>query len=167
MLRPTQAVRARSRIVLSVAAAGTALLLTLSGCTGAPSKPSKTHTATVSATPTPTPTAPPILRPSLSAKQNLPYFDYINQKTLAANPDPVGKTFIGALVAAGFNKADMSVTADKTTINLTPGSIQFSVLFNGSCMLGQYGPDGVGYHSEVADVLSTGKCLIGETASMQ
>jgi hypothetical protein len=143
------------------------LVMTLSGCTPEPVRPSKTHTAAASATPTATPTQAPILRPELSAKQNLPFFDYVNEKTLAANPDPVGKTFTDALVAAGFNKADMSVTADKTTINLTPGSIQFSVLFNGQCLLGQYGGDGVGYHSEVADVLSTGKCLIGETAPVQ
>lgn len=170
MLRPTQAIRVRSRIVLSIVAACAALLITgmtLSGCTAEPAKPAKTHTATATATPTATPTQAPILRQELSATQNLPFFDYVNQKTIAANPDPVGKTFVDGLVAAGFNKADMSVTADKTTINLTPGSIQFSVLFNGQCLLGQYGGDGVGYHSQVADVLSTGKCLIGETASMQ
>jgi hypothetical protein len=169
MLRPTHAIRGRSRIVLSGVAAGALLLIavtTLSGCTGEPTKPAKTHTAVATATPTATPTQAPILRQELSATQNLAFFDYVNQKTLAANPDPVGKTFIDGLVAAGFNKADMSVTADKTTINLTPGSIQFSVLFNGQCLLGQYGPDGVGYHSQVAAVLSTGKCLIGETASM-
>lgn len=167
MLRPTRAVHARSRVALSVLAVSTALVMTLSGCTGAPAKPKHTSVSTHTATSTPTPTvAVPILRPTLSAKQNLPFFDYVNQKTIAANPDPVGKSFIDGLVAAGFTKTDMSVTADKTTINLTPGSIQFSVLFNGDCLLGQYGPDGVGYHSEVAPVLSTGKCLIGETSSL-
>jgi len=168
MLRPTRAARARSRIILSAVAISTALSLALAGCTSTPHKSTPTHTATPTATATATPTATPdpILRPKLSAQQNLPYFDFINQKTLAADPSPVGRTFIDGLVAAGFTKADMSVTPDKTTINLTPGSIQFSVLFNGSCLIGQYGPDGVGYHSEVSDVLSTGKCLIGNTRTI-
>ena len=55
----------------------------------------------------------------------------------------------------------MLVTADRTSIDLTPGSIQFSVLLNGSCLIGQWGKSADGYHGEAATVLSTGNCLIG------
>ncbi|HEY5224813.1 MAG TPA: hypothetical protein VIJ18_17410 [Microbacteriaceae bacterium] len=123
-----------------------------------------TQTATPSGAATSTSSPEPTFRAELSAAQNQAYFDFVNQKTLAAHPQPVGRDFIDALVAAGFAKADMQVTADKTTINLTPGSIQFSVRFNGQCLIGQYGPNGVGYHSEVAKPVSTGSCLIGDTS---
>ncbi|MEO8907458.1 MAG: hypothetical protein ABI310_05205 [Microbacteriaceae bacterium] len=140
------------------------LAITLSACTGSPTTPTSTPTATATSTPTATPTPDPTLRAELNAADNQAFFDFVNQKTLAAHPQPVGRDFIDALVAAGFTKADMQVTADKTTISLTPGSIQFSVRFNGQCLIGQYGPDGVGYHSEVTDLVSTGNCLIGDTS---
>ncbi|WP_308464903.1 DUF6993 domain-containing protein [Rathayibacter soli] len=143
-----------------------ALALALCGCTGAPTTPpaSPTTSITPTATPSTTPTPDPTLRADLGAAENLAYFDFVNEKTLAAHPQPVGRDFIDALVAAGFSKPDMQVTADKTTINLVPGSIQFSVRFNGQCLIGQYGADGVGYHSEVTKLVSTGNCLIGDTS---
>lgn len=108
---------------------------------------------------TPTPT----LRPKLSAAENLAAFNAVNEQVLVAHPSPGGRDFIDALVAAGFEKKNMQVTPDKTSIDLAAGSVQFSVLFNDKCLIGQWGPDGVGYHSEVASVMSTGKCLIGKT----
>ena len=75
--------------------------------------------------------------------------------------------FVDGLAAAGFAKADMQMTADRTTVNLTPGSVQFSVLINGGCLIGQFGEDIGGYHSMVAPVLRTGKCLIGDTVPIQ
>jgi hypothetical protein len=144
--------------------------LALSGCVGGShpvtSSTAPAPTATTSGTPTATPTAAPTLRPTLSAADNLAFFDATNQKTLASYPDPTGRQLIDGLVAAGFDKKNMLVTADKTTINLTPGSIQFSVKLNGSCLIGQYGGDGVGYHSQVTPVLATGNCLVGETSAI-
>lgn len=158
--------RSRTAIVGAVAVVG-AILLTgaLSGCTGdTRPTPSPSDTATLAPSPTPSamPSAP-TLEPKGSAAQNLPYFDYVNQRVLASNPSPVGMDFINALAAAGFDKADMQVTADKTTVGLTPGSIQFSVRFRGECLIGQNGAGSDGYHSQVAPLLSTGKCLIGNT----
>jgi hypothetical protein len=144
--------------------------IALAGCVGTPTpspsspKPTATTTTPGTAAATPTPTASPVLLPKGTAQENLAYFDYVNQKTLASNPQPNGRAFIEGLVAAGFNKADMQVTADRTSINLTPGSLQFSVKFQGQCLIGQWGQAAGGYHSAVAAPISTGTCLIGDTA---
>ncbi len=44
----------------------------------------------------------------------------------------------------------MQVTADRTTVDLQADSVQFAVLFEGECLVGQYGPASGGYHSAVA-----------------
>ncbi|MEY9850391.1 hypothetical protein ABH923_000069 [Leifsonia sp. EB41] len=161
---------ARPAAVLLAGAAVAAALL-LSGCTGAhPSAttdPAPHTTASDSATPTPTPTptasAAPALVPGGTAEQNLPYFDKVNQATIAAKPAAQGRDFIDALVAAGFTKSDMQVTPDMTTIGLKAASIQFSVQFGAGCVIGQYGPDSGGYTSLTSPTLATGGCLIGQT----
>ena len=87
----------------------------------------------------------------------------LNRATLAAKPAAQGRDFIDALVAAGFNKADMQLTVDTTTIGLKANSIQFSVKLGDTCLIGQNGADAGGYNSMVTPVLSTGACLIGQT----
>ncbi|NNC10864.1 hypothetical protein HII28_03080 [Planctomonas sp. JC2975] len=151
-------------------AVAAALVAVLAGCT-APSE----NPATASTTGTPSPTATksgvpdvlPTLDPKASATKNLDFFDYVNNRTIAGNQNPSAQQFVDALAAAGFAKSDMQMTADKTTVNLAPGSVQFSVLINGGCLIGQFGTDIGGYHSVVAPALSTGKCLIGDTVPIQ
>jgi len=58
----------------------------------------------------------------------------------------------------------MQVTPDVTTVGVKADSIQFSVLWKGQCLIGQYGF--AEYHSLVAPVLGTGKCLIGQTRTI-
>lgn len=163
--------RFRTRVLTQIvcSAAGVIVVaVSLSACGSAvpTATPSPAAVSTPTATPTPSASAtpaPPTFDRSGTAAANLPYFDFINEKVIASTPSPVGMDFINALVAAGFDKADMQVTADKTTVGLTPGSIQFSVKFKGECLIGQNGAGSDGYHSEVAPVLSTGRCLIGNT----
>ncbi|MBW8873306.1 MAG: hypothetical protein JF618_14515, partial [Leifsonia sp.] len=78
--------------------AGLTVALALTGCTGGPA-PTASHTAAPTvATATTTPTAPspaPIaLVPGGTAQENLPFFDKVNQATLAANPNAQGRDFI-------------------------------------------------------------------------
>ncbi|QNE34424.1 DUF6993 domain-containing protein [Leifsonia shinshuensis] len=150
-----------------LAGAAVAAALLLSACTGAhPSAstdPAPHTTASDSATPTPTASAAPVLVPGGTAAANQPYFDKVNQATIAAKPGAKGRDFIDGLVAAGFTKADMQLTPDTTTIGLTAPSIQFSVKFGDSCVIGQYGPDSGGYTSLTSPALATGGCLIGQT----
>jgi hypothetical protein len=147
-----------------LAFAGAAIVVGVTGCTASPSP-----TATPEPRPTPTATAAPpqavvsTLRPELSAGENLAFFDSVNLGVVAANPEAGGRDFIDALISAGFDTSQMEVTADRTTVDLQADSVQFAVLFQGECLVGQYGPASGGYHSAVRPALGTGGCLVGQT----
>ncbi|GAA1950984.1 DUF6993 domain-containing protein [Agromyces allii] len=154
---------ARHSASAALAIAGAALFVAvLTGCTASPtptpspsaSRPQPTGEAT---------TAPVGLHPDLPAADNLPFFDQVNQQVVAANAAAGGRDFIDALVAAGFDRAAMQVTSDQTTLGTPADSVQFSVLFNDECLVGQYGPKSGGYHGLVKPALGTGGCLIGQT----
>lgn len=136
----------------------------LTACTAAPVHQvttSPTPPATASATP-----APPIalvLAPDKGAADNLEYFTSISNKVAADDPEAGGRAFIDALVAGGFDKTAMQVTADRTSVDLAADSVQFSVQFNGECLIGQFGPASGGVHTMVAPLLGTGTCLVGST----
>ncbi|TFC01387.1 hypothetical protein E3O42_10615 [Cryobacterium adonitolivorans] len=136
--------------------------LGLAGCSAAPvDGPAPTESAMAS--PTPTEAAPPALVPAGTATENLPYFDSVITAALSADPNAAGRSYIDALVAAGFDKTKMEVTADATTKGEPADSIQFSVNVTGGCLIGQHGPSTGGYHSVVAPLLATGTCLVGAT----
>lgn len=161
--RPTAAPhRWRASAAASLTLPALVLAVALTACSGSPAA-SPTPT-TSSATPTPTATAEaPALVPGGTAAQNLPFFNKVNQATIAAHPGAQGRDFIDALVAAGFAKTDMQLTADTTTIGLKANSIQFSVQLGDTCLIGQYGADAGGYQSTTSATLATGGCLIGQT----
>lgn len=138
--------------------------LGLAGCSAAPvDGPEPTPTESVTASATPTEAAPPALVPEGTATENLPYFDAVIAAAIAADANAAGRSYIDALVAAGFDKATMQVTADTTTKGAPADSIQFSVSVAGECLIGQNGPSTGGYHSVVAPLLATGTCLVGAT----
>jgi hypothetical protein len=164
----------RLGITAGLALAGAVLLSVLAGCAAAPT-PVATETSSTSAAAAASPAATsaasapaaagdaPILRPDLAASENLAYFDSVNVGVIAADASAGGRAFIDALVAAGFEESQMEVTADRTTVDLPADSVQFAVLFEGECLIGQYGPASGGYHSAVGPALGTGGCLVGET----
>lgn len=148
--------------------AGVVLTGVLVGCSPTPTPtPSPTSSSSPSAeastAPTATPSVAPTFDPAAPADAALVFFDSVNTATLAANPAADGRTFIDGLVAAGFDKAAMQVTSDTTTIGNAADSIQFSVRWGDSCLIGQNGAAVGGYHSTLAPVLGTGSCLIGST----
>ncbi|WP_157005977.1 DUF6993 domain-containing protein [Agromyces laixinhei] len=159
--------RRRFGTVATLAIAGVAILVGLTACTV--DDPQPTAPATTRPTPadpgTPVATAPEF-HPELAATENLPYFDWVNAGVIAANAAAGGRDFIDALVAAGFDKAQMQVTADATTIGDPADSMQFSVVFQGECLVGQYGPKSDGYHGAVRPLLGTGTCLVGQTRTI-
>ena len=143
--------------------------LGLAACTTAPGEQA-TDTPNQTQTQTPTPTAaqeaPPValvLAPEKSASDNLDYFTSLASTVVAADSTAGGRAFIDALVVGGFDKAAMQVTADTTSVDLAADSVQFSVIFNGECLIGQYGPSSGGVQSMVAPLLGTGTCLVGAT----
>jgi hypothetical protein len=154
----------RVGITAVLALAGAAIVLGVTGCTVPTPNPTPDPTPTPPTTSgSPTPEAPPSLRPELSAGENLAYFDSVILGVLEANAAAGGRQFVDALVAAGFDKSQMEVTSDRTTVDLQADSVQFAVLFQGECLVGQYGPESGGYHSAVRPALGTGGCLVGQT----
>jgi hypothetical protein len=151
------------RPTVAIAAAALATLA-LAGCTSAPapSKPSASAAATGTPAPTPTPSATMV--PNGTAEQQKPFFDLVNAKLIAANGSANGRDLIDNLVASGFTKGDMQVTADKTSIGGNADSILFSVKIGDECLLGQR--SGSGYTSSVQKALASGACLIGKTRTI-
>ena len=135
-----------------------ALALTLTGCVEAPvPTPTPTPTSTASASPEPDPE----IDLEGSAIDNLAFFDLVNSELISTGAALDGRTIIDNLVAAGYPKADMEVTPDNTAINLRADNIQFAIRLNGTCLIGQWG--NIGYASTTAELLSTGRCLVGQT----
>lgn len=158
--------RRRSRaLCISLALAATAAALV--GCTA------ETTPTPATSSPPPTSTDRPIgsddphqvieFHPDGSAADNLPWFDEIGLGVVQGDSEAGGRDFIDALVAGGFDKTQMQVTRDETTQGTRADSLQWSVLFAGECLVGQYGPASGGYHGVVRPVLGTGGCLVGST----
>ena len=149
------------------ALAGVAVVVALTGCvqsSPAPSPAKPTTSVVPTASPSATPSAAPTLAADGTAQQNLTYFDLVNQRLFASNGGANGRTIIDNLVTAGFTKADMQVTPDKTSINGNVDSILFSVRFGEQCLIGQHG--GGGYSSTVQAALAGGTCIVGRTRAI-
>ncbi|PZQ88166.1 MAG: hypothetical protein DI534_11895 [Leifsonia xyli] len=147
----------RTRRALALASAGAIAMLVLAGC--APAKPMETPSPSRSASagPSAAPTPEPVF--DGTAAENQAYFDAVNQQLIAAGGTLNGAAFVDNLVARGYSRQDMEVTPDTTSIGIAADNIVFSIRFGDSCLLGQWG--NIGYTSLVADVLSTGRCIIG------
>lgn len=155
----------RAAIVVTLVVASAAL----AGCVTSATAPSPSTTSgAASARPTATPAASPTRAPTLvaggTAQENRAYFDAVNTRLFAANASANGRSIIDNLVAAGFDKASMQVSPDRTAINGAVDSILFSVKIGDSCLLGQHG--GGGYSSAVEAALTSGACLIGKTRAI-
>lgn len=150
----------RRKVLVGFALSAT-LGIGLVGCVESPPMPTPTATVgTTSPSPGPTEPPPPEIDLGGTAEENQPYFDLINRATVEAGGRD-GRSFIDALVAAGYSKESMEVTPDRTSINAQADNIQFSVRLNGTCLIGQYG--GAGYASYAGPILADGRCLIGTT----
>ena len=154
----------------TVSAGFFALGVVLVGCTSPSPSSTPTPTSSTSAGPRSTVTATPVpvpvagFLPGGTAQANKAWFDAVNTKLFAADASANGRAIIDSLVTAGFDKAAMQVTPDKTSINGEVDSILFSVKIGDSCLLGQHG--GGGYSSAVEAALKSGLCLIGKTRSI-
>jgi len=145
-----------------------AVVALLAGCTSTASSPATTpatpanssaSTSTTTAAP-----APLALDPAGNAEANLDYFILVAETLLNGAPDSGGREVIDALVAGGFDKAEMEVTPDTTAVGLDADNIQFSVRINGDCLIGQSG--NVRFHALAAPLLASGTCLVGKTRAI-
>lgn len=146
---------------------GAGLVVVLSGCTGSPvdASPAPTNTPTASATMAPEPVepAPPALVPDGSAADNLPFFASIIDAVWASDAHGAGRAYVDALAAGGFEKQDMQVTKDLSTVGNAAESMQVSVRFAGECLVGQFGPATGEPESTVQSLLPADVCLLGVT----
>ncbi len=145
-----------------VAVLGTVLLV--AGCAPIDVQPSPTDGPSAEPTASPTPEPDPQLVDGGTAGQNRPYFEFLLTGMLERNPEPSSQTVVNALVSGGFDKASMQVTADSTPVGQRADSILVSVLIGDQCLIGQIIDSGL--TSQLTDVLGTGRCLIGETLSI-
>ncbi len=129
-----------------------------------PSAPSESTTTSPDATAQPTDPAGPVLLPEGTAADNLPLFAAVTAAVAGSEQANQGRAYIDALVAAGFDKAAMQVTADETTVGNPVESLQFSVRWGeAECLIGQVGPSTGQPVTTVTDQLAEGRCLIGAT----
>ena len=98
-----------------------------------------------------------------TAADNLPLFAQIVAQVSAGGDAVPGRDYIDALVAAGFPREAMQLTADTTTVGDPVDAVQFSVLWAGECLIGQVGPSTPGAAAVVVPELPDGGCLVGST----
>lgn len=145
-----------------------ALSLVIAGCAAEPPvgpSPTADPSTSAQATPSTSPsTREPELVPDGNAYDNLPLFTAVTEAVWVSPGSVSGRAYIDALVAAGFDKAAMEVTADRTTIDNPVESIMFSVQWDdGLCLVGQVGPTTGDPVTAVFPVVEESGCLIGET----
>ena len=143
----------------------------LAACSSQPSDtvpapvPEPTRSASTNPTPESEPDPDPTLLPGGTALANRAYFDFVNSRLLAVNPNPSSDAIVENLQSAGFAKSDLEVTPDSTAVIGRPAdSIQFAVRTSQGCLLGQF--QAGGYTSMVGPALGGGFCLIGETETI-
>jgi len=158
--------RLDSRYLVAGAIAVAGIVL-LPGCApGLQTSPAPESSApsTVASTPAPTPTpTEPALDPDGGAEDNLWLFTQVMESVWDTDDRVKGRAYIDALVRAGFDKASMEVTKDRSSVGIPADSIQFSVRWADACLVGQVGPSTKTPTAVVLPHLPTGRCLVGET----
>lgn len=157
-----------SRLAIAAFAA-TALAGVLTAC--APAAPPEQPTgsdASASAGPSsePAPTGPEYIADG-SAEDNLPLFSAVTAQVWSSEGRSSGRSYIDALIAAGFDRAAMQVTQDVTTVGNPAESLQFSVRWGTTqCLVGQVGPSTGEPVTVVMPQLAEGRCLVGATRAI-
>jgi uncharacterized lipoprotein YajG len=141
-----------------------ALSLLAAGCAPVDAEPVPTPSATAAPQPTATAEPDPELVVGGTAGQNRPFFEFLLTGLLATDPQPTSQTIVNTLATGGFDKASMEVTADTTPVGQRADSILVSVKIDGQCLIGQVIASEL--NTELADVLGTGRCLVGRTLSI-
>lgn len=124
--------------------------------------PSTRPSTSASASSAPSEAAATLL-PEGSAQENLPYFAQVIEAVWAGDQRTQGRAYVDALVAAGFDKMAMQVTADETSIGNAVDALSVSVKWSDQCLIGQAGPETGEAVAVAMPFLADGGCLIGAT----
>jgi len=144
------------------AAAATATALVLTGCAADGGGDQQEQQGQQEQEQQSTPKPKATFDPQGGAGENKDYFDQTLQDLLAKNSKADSHAIVNALADAGFDKSQMEVTFDRTSIDLEVDYVMVSVKMpDGLCLIGHRGTRG--YSSVVENPLSTGKCMIGKT----
>ena len=164
------ALRSRTSVALAFVAATTLLLAACTGTTTPEATtPSASRTPDVGArqpvAPTAAPTADPAAAfvPGGTAEENLPIFTKVVVDQWAAGSGVNSTAYIDALVATGFDITAMETTSSTTTLGSDVESLQFSVLIQGSCLVGQVGASTGDPIAVILPELKDGGCLVSVT----
>lgn len=111
--------------------------------------------------------ADPVFVAGGTAQDNLPFFTKIVNDQWAAGSGVDRNAYINALVAGGFDKATMEAGASKTTLGNDVESLQFSVLWQGQCLLGQVGSATGDPIATVLPELADGGCFVAVTPPIE
>lgn len=156
--------RRTDRTALALAAA-LAMAACLTAC--APEAvPQPTASVSTSAGPvaSETPTAePPVLIADGTADDNRAVFEAALQRVWNADARMSSDAYVEALASAGFAKADMQITEDRTSIGEPADSIQVAVRWAGECLVGHLAPSQPAPVVEVMPIVAGETCLIGHT----
>lgn len=120
---------------------------------------------TTASTLAPTPTAL-ALDPGGDARANLAFFAATVDDVWSDTRSVASSDYVTALVGVGFDIAAMERTADATTVGNPADSVQFSVLWEGECLVGQVGPSIARPVAVVLPELPEGGCLVGNTPAV-
>ncbi|QHC70429.1 hypothetical protein [Rathayibacter sp. VKM Ac-2801] len=143
------------------------LAVCLAGCTP-PSAPDPVISSSAAEAPAPAESSAPVaFVPDGTTEQNLPVFEQTLRAAAEPDPEVSGSSVVDALVAAGFARESMQLTADETSVGLDADSVQVSVKLGESCLIGQYGPKSGGVRAVIAAPIATGACLVGRTVPIE
>lgn len=156
--------RARAPRSTAIATAAMLLVAVLAGCVASSPMPAPTPTTSSTPSATPTPEPDPEFVEGGTAGQNRPYFEFVMNGLLERSARPTSATIRNSLAEAGFALASIEVTEDTTRVGDLADSILIGILIDGQCLLGQV--IGGELVTDLADVLGTGRCLVGRTASL-
>jgi hypothetical protein len=146
-------------------------VLVIAGCTVA-STPDPTSTMA----PLPAPASPqvpsddpvapdPEFVPEGSAADNAEFARFVVQRRTDASSDPLRSADVAeALIAAGFARESLEVTADRTPLGLRADVVSFAVRVDDECIVGELRASTVS--TVVMPGLATGRCLVGADASI-
>jgi hypothetical protein len=157
----------RGIAIVAISLISVASLLTIAAMVGWADKAdvvATSETPTAAYTPRPTPTHVARFEKYGTAADNLEFFTFVHTSLLDSDPNALGQSLVDTLVAGGFDKLAMEVTPDKTVSGYAADAIEVSVRMGDQCLVGQKGTNG--YTSVVMPVLTTGKCLVGKTRSI-
>ncbi|WP_308291541.1 hypothetical protein [Microbacterium sp. G2-8] len=153
------------RLPRLLAVPAVAAVIALAACAPADQAPQPT----ADATPTPTPSATPepiAFHADGTADDNRAIFLETVEQVWSSERSAEGRAYVDALVETGFDKSQMQVSKDLSTVGNPAETMMVSVRWSDSaCLVGQFGPDTPSPVAKVFEPLD-GVCIPGETRAI-